>query len=54
MTLSVWDNEGKKRRFASGDINLKFDMGESPLLPLPPHKNDMSFRKNPPQTNLKP
>ena len=33
MTLSVWDNGGKKRRFGSGDINLKFDMGESPLLP---------------------
>jgi hypothetical protein len=38
MTLSVWDKEGKKRRFASGDINLKFDIGESPLLPLLPYK----------------
>jgi len=36
MTLYVWDKAGKKLRFASGDINLKFDMGESQLLPLPP------------------
>ena len=33
MTCHFYEGEGKKRRFASGDINLKFDMGESPLLP---------------------
>jgi hypothetical protein len=35
MTLSVWYKKGKKRRFASGDRNLKFEKGESPLLPPP-------------------
>jgi len=32
MTCHFYEG-GKKRRFASGDINLKFDIGESPLLP---------------------
>ena len=36
MTLSVWDKEGKKWRFASRDKN--FNMGESELLPLTPYK----------------
>jgi hypothetical protein len=52
MTLSVWDNEGKKRRFAHIKFHiLRWRIAASSLTL---HKNDMSFRKNPPQTNLKP